>query len=84
MTSLKFKELPSGEASLAHPQAPLGYNERASVMIREVTDIPDGVTAAEVGLRYRTTAIIDTEAAPVLSVRHDMLGEGRIIRPTKG
>jgi hypothetical protein len=73
--TIRIKYSASGHCTVAHPAAPLG--QHGATVTHEVTDIPPGVSTADVVRRYAGTAILQSYGA---LVPYDELGTGRILK----
>ena len=84
MKSLKVKTVCAGNqarTTLAHPGSSVGDYCAASLQVREVRNIPDHVTSAEVVRLFEgTTDISYLYGAPRLVFDYSELGLGRILR----
>ena len=84
MRSLKAKYTTNGivgRLSIASPHAATGNNDDASVQIREIVNIPDEVSDAQVLSLYDATADCTfLSGAARLTFDFSELGPGRIIR----
>lgn len=67
--------------TLTHPMAPLGDNHDASVQTRQINNIPDGISNADVVRLFSLTADVSyLYGQQRLEFDYKELGVGRIIR----
>ena len=78
MKTLKFKTGSTGIVTAQHPLAPVGCGPNC--ITYEVTEIQDGIAAAEVAHRLNGTATFLAEKAGRYSYKFAELGVGVILR----